>query len=103
MSHTVDVKLIGDSQLNHDGRLIPIHEIGSVIVDGNMNITSVTGTKESRAAAMILEYGMIDGAHHKQWLLDQVLKILLNERYGEVIEEYNSDSEYANWDEGIAP
>lgn len=25
------------------------------------------------ACALILEYGWIDGAHHKQWVLDQVL------------------------------
>ena len=43
-------------------------------------------------------YGMIDGAHHKQWVLDEILRALLGkERYRTWIENYE------DWDEGIAP
>lgn len=81
----------------------------------------------------IERYGMIDGAHHKQWLLDQVVKILtgceiqLGEAsweggeteyrfsiVGETDEykawvdswlEYDEDGElmYSEWDNGVTP
>ena len=51
----------------------------------------------------IIQYGMIDGARHKQWLLDQTLRILLGDGYQEIIDEMNSNEEFEPWDEGIAP
>lgn len=56
---------------------------------------------------LILDYGGIDGAHHKQWVLDQVLRICLGNEYEDKIKEYQGDDgtgepEYL-WDEGIAP
>lgn len=51
----------------------------------------------------ILQYGMFDGGCHKQWVLDQVLRILLEDSYQEKIDEYNLDENYMNWDQGIAP
>lgn len=50
-----------------------------------------------RAIILIAEYGDIDGAHHKQWLIDQVLRALLTD------EEYEAISTGTNWDQGIAP
>lgn len=60
------------------------------------------------AVDLILQYGGIDGAHHKQWLLDQTLRILLQDQYEEIIKNYNSMKDengelYGEWDEGIAP
>ncbi len=58
------------------------------------------------AVEIILQYGGIDGSHHKQWLLDQTLRILLEKRYDEFIEAYckeDGDDEVYKWDEGIAP
>lgn len=58
----------------------------------------------TKAAATIARYGMIDGAHHKQWLLDQALRLMLTEeQYAAWIAEMNSDPDYAPWDVGIAP
>lgn len=55
---------------------------------------------------MIEHYGMIDGAHHKQWLIDQVLRRLMPGYYSHWREAYDEDSRetgYSEWDEGIVP
>lgn len=48
---------------------------------------------------LILNYGWIDGAHHKQWVLDQILQIA-SENYEQLFE---NDDFAAGWDTGIAP
>lgn len=46
-----------------------------------------------------LKYGNIDGGHHKQYALDQILRLALGDDYKDIIEtEFQGD-----WDEGIAP
>lgn len=52
------------------------------------------------ALAMILLYGGIDGAHHKDWVLDQVVRMLTGTGYEKWVEEARVDHEYS---EGIAP
>jgi hypothetical protein len=54
------------------------------------------------AVEIIERYGMIDGAHHKQWILDQILRTLLGDGYEKWIEKYNVP-EYQPWDTGITP
>lgn len=61
-----------------------------------------------RALDVIYSYGGIDGAHHKQWVLDQVVRILTetDEGYLDWVAEFESDGEASDayaWDEGIAP
>ena len=56
------------------------------------------------AAELAWRYGMIDGAHHKQWVIDQMLRAILGDvPYAKIMEDYNSDDDYCDWDEGIAP
>lgn len=60
------------------------------------------------AMDLIERYGMIDGAHHKQWLIDQIARTLLREGYTTWRYAYDTytDKEgdtYQKWDEGIAP
>ena len=58
------------------------------------------------ATSLILNYSSYDGDHHKQWVFDQVLRILWGEEYEKNIASYNEDiREYGDyrWDEGIAP
>lgn len=69
-------------------------EMIEILEHGNIN---------ERAAALALQYGMIDGAHHKQWLIDQMLRIIAGGGYAEIIEVFNSDEDYSDWDTGIAP
>jgi len=64
---------------------------------------------EKKALDFIASWGGTDGGHHKQWVLDNLVKILTDDTftYDQWIKEYegeivNGDPEY-DWDEGIAP
>lgn len=58
------------------------------------------------ALATIYRYAGIDGEHHKQWLLDQVVRELTGENYAQWIAEWEAGEDGPKtyeWDEGIAP
>jgi len=52
--------------------------------------------KVTKALELILQYGGIDGAHHKDWVLDQVVRVLTEDGYEKFPNTYG-------WEEGIAP
>jgi hypothetical protein len=57
------------------------------------------------ALKLIAEYGGIDGGHHKQWVLDQLARILSLD-YDQWVKEYQDGEDGAEtytWDIGIAP
>lgn len=49
--------------------------------------------------ALILEYGWIDGSHHKQWLIDQILRVASGAKYEGIVSSFFEN----DWDEGVAP
>lgn len=54
---------------------------------------------------MIEKYGGIDGSHHKQWLLDQIVRLITKDGYDKWVETYEDGEDGANtyeWDEGVA-
>lgn len=54
------------------------------------------------AADVAAQYGHIDGAHHKQWVIDQMLRAALGpKRYREWREARDEDGD--DWDVGRAP
>jgi len=58
------------------------------------------------ALEMILRYGGTDGGHHKQWVLDQVVRILTGDEYEAWVKMACEGEDGPNtyeWDEGIAP
>lgn len=57
--------------------------------------------KIKKALELIDEYGGVDGAHHKQWLLDQIVRTLCDS-YENWVKNYNRE-EMGEWDIGIAP
>lgn len=65
--------------------------------------------RRKKVQELVTQYGMIDGAHHKQWVIDQVMRTLLGaELYKSWVKDMNImrdvDGElYDPWDEGIAP
>lgn len=64
--------------------------------------------KINEAVELIFRYGGIDGDHHKQWVLDNVLQILLFEsEYDKFVKQYRLDEDgeelYGEWDKGVAP
>lgn len=61
--------------------------------------------KINKALDLIAEWGGIDGDHHKQWLLDYLVRELSSD-YKEWVKNYESGEdgpETYSWDEGIAP
>lgn len=62
--------------------------------------------KEREVVDILLQYGDVDGAHHKMWVIDQAVRKIAGEHYDEVIYAANYGEDGANtynWDEGIAP
>ena len=60
------------------------------------------------ALLLLFRYGGIDGDHHKQWVLDQVVRTLTGSKreYAKWVKAYNGGDDgpatYC-WDVGIAP
>lgn len=75
--------------------------------------------KIDAALAVAFQYAGIDGAHHKQWVIDQMVRALTSDKYEEWVREYNKpyvptekdlcgwepDEEEAGqeWDKGVVP
>lgn len=59
-----------------------------------------------KALAIISEYGPIDGGHHKQWVLDQVVRAITAEA-GEYPDNPRGYLKWralqGDWEEGVAP
>lgn len=51
-------------------------------------------------------FGGIDGAHHKDWVIDQIVRILTGEEYNQWVTDICDGEDGPNtyeWDTGIAP
>lgn len=50
-------------------------------------------------------YGQIDGDHHKMWVIDQMVRALLGEKYEQWVKTYETPDgeDYWEWNVGIAP
>ena len=60
----------------------------------------------NEALSLISKYGGIDGGHHKQWVLDQVVRILTGDNYMAWVADAKDGEDGPNtyrWDEGISP
>jgi hypothetical protein len=59
------------------------------------------------AVNLAVQYGQIDGAHHKAWVIDQMVRILCGEGYKDIVrvacEGPEGELDEYGWDEGIAP
>jgi hypothetical protein len=62
---------------------------------------SEMGQRVKRAVDLGIRYGQIEGDHHRLWVIDQMLRILLDSDYDQVIRESNG-TDY-EWDTGVAP
>ena len=72
----------------------------------------MSGTHESKIAdalKLIYEFGGVDGAHHKQWLLDQTVRALTDgdgPEYEKWVEKFNFGADGPDtylWEEGRSP
>lgn len=60
------------------------------------------------ALKLAFNYGGIDGAHHKMWVIDQIVRTLTGESYENWKTTWSGDPDdednyYGEWDTGIAP
>lgn len=53
------------------------------------------------ALGVIHKFANTDGAHHKQWLIDQVVQSLTGPQYDQWVSDFEGNDDY--WDKGIAP
>lgn len=60
----------------------------------------------SEALGFAHSYGQTDGAHHKAWVIDQMVRALTGELYEEWVRKYRDGEdgpETYSWDTGTAP
>lgn len=58
------------------------------------------------ALTLAREFGNTDGGHHKMWVIDQMVRALTGDSYGQWVAETcdgEDGPETYWWDEGIAP
>ena len=60
-------------------------------------------TDMEAAVKLAFQHGPFDGAHHKQWVIDQMVRVLLGGNYKDWVEKFNEPDDYDDWDVGIAP
>lgn len=53
------------------------------------------------AVALAEQWAHVDGGHHKQWLIDQMVRALAGVDYADWVAAYEADG--GEWDVGIAP
>ncbi len=62
--------------------------------------------KIEKALEVAFQYAQTDGGMHKAWVIDQMVRELIGDKYDEWIKEYckgeDGDNTY-DWDIGIAP
>jgi len=62
--------------------------------------------KIADALQIALEYGGIDGAHHKDWVIDQMVRALTGHDYSSFVINARAGEDGPDtyeWDVGIAP
>lgn len=60
----------------------------------------------SAALNIATRYGQIDGEHHKSWVIDQMCRELLGDKYAAWVADHNRGEDGDNtyvWEIGIAP
>lgn len=60
---------------------------------------SVLAQRIDAALALAFVYGPTDGAHHKMWVIDQMVRALTGDEYDGRVRDLAA----FGWDEGIAP
>lgn len=62
--------------------------------------------ERDKVLELIERFGGVDGGHHKQWVIDQIARILTGTEYEKWVTEMKAGEDGPDtydWDEGIAP
>ena len=60
----------------------------------------------SKAIELAVKYGSIDGAHHKDWVIDQMVRALAGDAYEQIVKDAcagEDGHDTYSWEVGIAP
>lgn len=74
-------------------------------VEGLIHACSATDIASDRiqeALEILIQYGQVDGAHHKTWVIDQAVRALAGPLYDELIREANAKDD-SDWKTGTPP
>ncbi len=66
----------------------------------------MSDAEKTDKALEMATWGATDGAHHKVWVIDQMVRILAGENYDEWVREFSAGEDGPStyeWDEGVAP
>lgn len=75
----------------------------SALVDEIINTDyAPTWDMNNKALQIARDGAQTDGAHHKLWCIDQMVRALTGDAYDDWVAEYEEDGTY-EWDTGIAP
>ena len=58
------------------------------------------------ALTLAVDYGGIDGAHHKDWVIDQMVRVLAGDDYDKIVAKAcagEDGPQTYSWNVGIAP
>ena len=59
-----------------------------------------------QAIKLAVQYGGIDGDHHKAWVIDQMVRVLAGDEYDQVVKDARQGEDGPHtysWDCGVAP
>jgi hypothetical protein len=62
--------------------------------------------KINAAIEIALKYGGVDGSHHKNWVIDQMIRALAGDEYSEIVRvacDGDDGPDTYTWETGIAP
>lgn len=65
-------------------------------------ITSFSGPVRE-ALKIARDVGQVDGAHHKQWVIDQMVQSLTGDQYDSFVQIYEMLCGPGSWDIGTPP
>lgn len=88
-----------------------VETMGHQLIDDCVKLLGERNAEQQKvrdALKLVYDNGGIDGAHHKQWLIDQLVRKLTgtDQSYGAWVMNFKNGDDGPNtyeWDEGIAP
>ncbi len=86
--------------------LVCFHALKSKGFIKEKEVTDLSSKLKIKKALSVAEYGAIDGAHHKMWVIDQMVRELTGDDYQQWVNAFchGEDGPMTyEWDEGIAP
>ena len=101
-----ELRKLNPSLLPQEGLAVLKHQIESLQRDNASERLCVSTClrRIREAAELAVRYGMIDGSHHKMWVIDQMLRLMYGPTYDNFIAtRANNDPDREPWDVGIAP